>query len=160
MRSVENTIPDGYEVILYESVAVGTGMHSNNPWLMELPDPVSRHCWDNVAAVSPADAEKLSINTGQLIKLGDTLLLPAFIQPGQAEGTVSVALGYGHVNSGLVANGVGVNVYPYIRINNGNRFYGFTSSTLENTKKASQLALTQVHHSMEGTTYSQRNSSE
>lgn len=150
MRSNEAPSTSGYEIILSESVAIGTGMHSNNPWLMELPDPVSRHCWDNVAALSPADAEKLGINTGQLIKLGDNLLLPAFIQPGQAEGTVSVALGYGHVNSGLVANGVGVNVYPYIRINEGNRVYGFTAATLENTNKNSQLALTQVHHSMEG----------
>ncbi len=150
MRSVESSPTNGYEIILSESVAIGNGMHSNNPWLMELPDPVSRHCWDNVASVSPADAEKMGINTGQLIKLGDNLLLPAFIQPGQAEGTVSIALGYGHVNSGLVANGVGVNLYPYIRINEGNRVYGFTASTLENTNKISQLALTQVHHSMEG----------
>ena len=91
---------------------------------MELPDPVSRHCWDNVAAVSPADAEKLGIQTGHLIKLGKELTLPAFIQPGQAEGTVSVALGYGHTNSGPVANNIGVNVYPFISISGGNRVYG------------------------------------
>ena len=96
---------------------------------MELPDPVSRHCWDNVAAVSPADAEKLGIQTGHLIKLADGLILPAFIQPGQAEGTVSVALGYGHTNSGPVANNVGINVYPFIRITGGNRVYGFTART-------------------------------
>jgi molybdopterin-containing oxidoreductase family iron-sulfur binding subunit len=149
MKSVENIV-DGYEVLLSESVAIGTGMHSNNPWLMELPDPVSRHCWDNIAAVSPIDAEKLGIVTGHLIKLGENLRLPAFIQPGQAEGTVSVALGYGHVNSGLVADNVGVNVYPFIRSSGGNRVYGFTASLLENTMKNSQLALTQVHHSMEG----------
>ena len=150
MNSIENTGTDGYEVILYESVALGTGMHANNPWLMELPDPVSRHCWDNVAAVSPADAEKLGIQTGHLIKLGEELILPAFIQPGQAEGTVSVALGYGHSNSGPVANNIGVNVYPFIRMTGGNRIYGFTVDKLENTLKKSQLALTQVHHSMEG----------
>ena len=150
MNSREKTGTDGYEVILNESVTLGTGMHANNPWLMELPDPVSRHCWDNIAAVSPADALKLGIQTGHLIKLADGLILPAFIQPGQAEGTVSVALGYGHTNSGPVANKVGVNVYTFIRIIGGNRVYGFITNELENTLKQSQLALTQVHHSMEG----------
>ncbi len=141
---------EGYEVVFYESVSMGNGMHSNNPWLMELPDPVSKHCWDNVAAISPKDAEKLGILAGHLIKLGDDLILPAFIQPGQAEGTVSVALGYGHINSGPVANNIGVNVYPLIKLNGGNRYYGFTADRLENTLKESQLALTQVHYSMEG----------
>ncbi len=150
MNSGEKSVSDGYEVILHESVALGTGMHANNPWLMELPDPVSRHCWDNVAAVSPADAAKLGIQTGHMIKLADGLILPAFIQPGQAEGTVSVALGYGHTNSGPVADNVGINVYPFARITGGNRVYGFTAKQPENTFKQSRLALTQVHHSMEG----------
>lgn len=150
MNSTEITRSDGYEVILYESVALGTGMYANNPWLMELPDPVSRHCWDNVAAVSPADAEKLGIQNGYLLKLRDELILPAYIQPGQAEGTVSVALGYGHSNSGPVANNIGINLYPFINITEGNRVYGFTVDKLENTLKESRLALTQVHHSMEG----------
>jgi Fe-S-cluster-containing dehydrogenase component len=150
MNSIENTVTDGFEIILYESVAIGNGKHVNNPWLMELPDPVSRHCWDNIASVSPADAAKLGILTGQIIRLGESLTLPSFIQPGQAEGTVSVALGYGHTNSGPVGNNVGVNAYPYIVIKDGNRVYGFTSVKLENTLKQSQLALTQVHHSMEG----------
>jgi len=150
MNSLVNAGTDGFEVVFQESVALGNGMHANNPWLMELPDPVSRHCWENVAAVSPADAVKLGIVTGHLIKLADGLILPAFIQPGQAEGTVSVALGYGHTDSGPVANNVGINVYPFARITGGNRVYGFTAKKLENTFKQSGLALTQVYHSMEG----------
>ncbi|MBI5008650.1 MAG: hypothetical protein HZB98_03150 [Bacteroidia bacterium] len=121
INSSDDVKTDGFEVGFYESVSIGTGMHVNNPWLMELPDPVSRHCWDNVAAISPSDAEKLKIVTGQLIKIGDNLVLPAFIQPGQAEGTLSVALGYGHTNSGPVGNNIGVNVYPFIEFKGGNR---------------------------------------
>ena len=98
-------------------------MHANNPWLMELPDPVSSQCWENVAAISVSDAEKLGIKTGDLIKLSEGLILPAFIQPGQAEGTISVALGYGHTNSGPVCTNIGVNLYPFISINGGNRDY-------------------------------------
>ena len=150
MKSFEKSEANGYEVIIYESVALGTGMHANNPWLMELPDPVSRQCWENVAAISITDAEKLSLQMGSLIKLTDGLVLPVFIQPGQAEGTISVALGYGHTNSGPVCNNVGVNLYPFIRFNEGNRVNGFIIEKPENTLKQRQLALTQVHNSMEG----------
>ena len=150
MKSLENTAKKGFEVIISESVALGTGMHANNPWLMELPDPVSRHCWENVAAISPVDALSLGIQTGHLIKVGEGLILPAFIQPGQAEGTISVAPGYGHKNSGPVADNIGVNVYPFVKTNKGNRVYGFTADRVENTMKQSQLALTQIHNSMEG----------
>ena len=96
-------------------------MHANNPWLMELPDPVSRQCWENVAAISIRDAEKLGIKTGTLIKLTEDLTLPAFLQPGQAEGTISVSLGYGHTNAGPVCNNVGINLYPFVRSVEGTR---------------------------------------
>jgi molybdopterin-containing oxidoreductase family iron-sulfur binding subunit len=139
-----------YEIVLYESLSMGAGMHSNNPWLMELPDPVSRQCWENVAAVSPGDAKKLGLQTGSLIKLTDGLILPAFIQPGQAEGTISVAFGYGHTNSGPVCNNIGVNLYPFVRTNNGTRQYSFAVEKIENTLRHTKLALTQEHYSMEG----------
>jgi Fe-S-cluster-containing dehydrogenase component len=139
-----------FEVIISESVALGTGMHANNPWLMELPDPVSRQCWENVAAISPNDAEKQGIRTGDLIKLKDNLVIPAFIQPGQADGTISVALGYGHTNAGPVCKDIGVNLYKFVSISAGNREYGFVAEKIENTLKQSQLALTQVHYSQEG----------
>ncbi len=150
MNALKIVPVEGYEVVFYESITLGNGMHSNNPWLMELPDPVSRLCWDNVAAISPKDAEKHGVIDGHLIKIGNNMILPAFIQPGQAEGTVSVALGYGHINSGPVANNIGLNVYPLVGMDGGNRYFGFTASRLENTFKESRLALTQVHNSMEG----------
>ena len=150
MNSSENAGARGYEVVISESVALGTGMHANNPWLMELPDPVSRQCWENVAAISISDAERLGIQTGTLIKLREGLILPAFIQPGQAEGTISIALGYGHTNSGPVCTDIGVNLYPFVRISDGNRLYGFAVDKLENTSKQRSLALTQLHYSMEG----------
>jgi molybdopterin-containing oxidoreductase family iron-sulfur binding subunit len=73
---------EGYEVILYPSVALGTGMHANNPWLMELPDPLTRQCWENVALFSTADAAKLGIVTGMVVKLGENISIPALIQQG------------------------------------------------------------------------------
>jgi molybdopterin-containing oxidoreductase family iron-sulfur binding subunit len=148
--SSEDNQTGKFEIILTESVALGTGMHANNPWLMELPDPVSRQCWENVAAISISDAEKLGISTGMLVKLTEDLTLPAFIQPGQAEGTVSVSLGYGHTDSGQVCNNVGVNLYPHVRRADGRLVYGFVTDKIENTSRVTELALTQVHYSMEG----------
>jgi Fe-S-cluster-containing dehydrogenase component len=150
MKKIEMSGNGGFEVVLSESVALGTGMHANNPWLMELPDPVSRQCWENVAAISESDAGKLGIKTGDLIKLKEGLIIPAFIQPGQAEGTISIALGYGHTNAGPVCKNAGVNLYQYIGINEGNRVYGFIIEKPENTLVNTQLALTQEHYSMEG----------
>ncbi len=150
MNSAHMEEEGSYEVLINESIALGTGMHANNPWLMELPDPVSRQCWENVAAISIIDAGTLGIKTGDLINIKDGLILPAFIQPGQAEGTISVALGYGHTNSGPVCNNVGVNLYPHIGINKGMRVYGFVVDRIEHTPGYTQLALTQEHNSMEG----------
>jgi Fe-S-cluster-containing dehydrogenase component len=150
MRSSTAANDTGFEVIISECIAIGTGAHANNPWLMELPDPVSKQCWENVAAVSPADAARLGIVTGSVIRLAENLSLPAFIQPGQAEGTVSVAMGYGHTNAGPVCTDVGVNLYPFVKMAEGNRVYGFSAQRLENTNKIIELALTQVHFLMEG----------
>jgi molybdopterin-containing oxidoreductase family iron-sulfur binding subunit len=148
--STEDPHAERFEIIISESIALGTGMHANNPWLMELPDPVARQCWENVAAISIGDAEKLGVTTGTLVKLTEGLTLPAFIQPGQAEGTVSVSLGYGHSNSGPVCNNVGVNLYPFVKRGEGTLVYSFGVDRIENTLKETQLALTQVHYLMEG----------
>jgi len=150
MKAVEKSGGGGYEVVISESVALGTGMHANNPWLMELPDPVSRQCWENVAAISISDAEALGIQTGDLVKFSNGLILPVFLQPGQAERTISVTLGYGHTNSGPVCNNIGVNLYPFVRLSDGSRTFGFEVDKLENTFEKRQLALTQVHYLMEG----------
>ena len=49
---------NGLEVTFYESVAIGDGRYANNPWLQEMPDPVSKITWDNYLNVSPEWAEK------------------------------------------------------------------------------------------------------
>jgi Fe-S-cluster-containing dehydrogenase component len=149
-NAVEKPVTGAFEAVITESVAIGTGMHANNPWLMELPDPVSKQCWENVAAISKADAEKLNLQMGSVVKLAEGLVLPVFIQPGQNEGTISVALGYGHSNSGPICNNIGVNLYPFLTENGGNRTYGFIVENIVNTQNISNLALTQEHYLMEG----------
>jgi Fe-S-cluster-containing dehydrogenase component len=148
--AMQEPAAEGFEIILAENVAMGTGAHANNPWLMELPDPVTRQCWENVASFSPKDASDLGIVNGQLVKIGNDITIPAYIQPGQAEQTISVALGYGHDNHGPVANGNGVNVYNLARYSGGVRKYSFTGTAVTATGEIRQLALMQLHDSQEG----------
>ncbi len=138
------------ELAFYETIALGNGMHANNPWMMEMPDPISKVCWDNFAAISPNMATKLGVVTGDMLKLADGLELAAFIQPGQADGTISIAYGYGRSHVGKVADGVGVNVFPFMKMESGNRKAYMATSSVSKTGKKYEFASTQSHYSMEG----------
>ena len=140
----------GIEVSLYESIALGSGRQGNNPWLQELPDPISKVCWDNFAAISPKLAAEQSLNDGDIIKIGSALSIPVLLQPGQAYGTLSIALGYGRTHAGKVANGVGQNVYPLALLQNGNIQFDAGGFKMTKTGETHKFALTQTHHSMEG----------
>jgi molybdopterin-containing oxidoreductase family iron-sulfur binding subunit len=118
-----------WEIQFYSKTGLGDGTQANNPWLQELPDPITRNSWDNYLTVNPNDAEKLGIKIqdnynvtngrmqfdGEFVNLtvnGTTLEnVPVFIQPGQAIGTVGLAFGYGRSKAGKVANNVGVNAF-------------------------------------------------
>ena len=105
-----------YELHLHETVALRDGRHANNPWLQELPDPVTKLTWGNAAAVAPALAARLGLRDGDVVALSQDALrleLPVCVQPGQSAASVSVALGYGRTQAGKVGNDVGVNAYPW-----------------------------------------------
>ncbi|HMF94260.1 MAG TPA: 4Fe-4S dicluster domain-containing protein [Vicinamibacterales bacterium] len=145
---------DTYELHLYEPVAVRDGAHANNPWLQELPDPVSKVTWGNYAAIAPVDASRLGLEPGDIVALdgvgGRRIELPVHVQPGQAPKTISIALGYGRTRSGRVGDGVGVNVFALAQVAAGARRYARTGITMTRTGRRDALATTQSHHSMEG----------
>lgn len=100
--------PSGPEVQLFETVALREGMEANNPWLQELPDPITKITWGNYAAIAPALAREQQIEEGQPVQVtvgGRSLRLPAHIQPGQHPRTISIPLGYGRTAAGPVGNG-------------------------------------------------------
>src|SRR5690606_14041493 len=102
------------ELRLYESTGLRDGRYANNAFLQELPDPVSKVTWDNYAAINPADAEELGVKETDKVSIeanGYKADLPVLLQPGQARGTVSVAVGYGRTHVGKAGNNVGVNAY-------------------------------------------------
>jgi molybdopterin-containing oxidoreductase family iron-sulfur binding subunit len=102
----------GVEVELYQPVAIATGRHANNPWLQEMPDPVTKAVWENYAAISPKFAAEQGLEDFDVIEIQEGLAIPVLIQPGQAYGTLSVAMGFGRQHVGKVADGLGVNVFP------------------------------------------------
>jgi molybdopterin-containing oxidoreductase family iron-sulfur binding subunit len=140
------------ELHIYESTGIGDGKLANNPWLQELPDPVSKVTWDNYASVGPKYAEKLGLSEFDLVTIKTDkyeVILPVLIQPGQAFGTVSVAVGYGRTKAGKAAVEVGKNAYPFIRLVNGT-LQGTASATISKAGGTYELAQTQTHHSIEG----------
>ncbi|HYH57342.1 MAG TPA: 4Fe-4S dicluster domain-containing protein, partial [Anseongella sp.] len=140
------------ELLLYEKPGIRDGRHANNPWLQELPDPVSKVTWDNYAALSPQTAEGLGLRQGDMVEVKSaaySVELPVLIQPGQANGTVAIALGYGRTACGKAGNNVGKNAYPFVGFSNGTYQYAARVS-LTATGNVYELAQTQTHHSVEG----------
>ena len=115
---------EGMSLVLYTKTGMGDGQQGNNPWLQEFPDPITRVSWDNYLTVSRADAQRLGLinentSNGALngsyatVQVGGAqLTAPVIIQPGQAVGTVGLALGYGERLGLKPEMQVGVNAYP------------------------------------------------
>lgn len=146
------------ELVLYTKTAIGDGTQANNPWLQELPDPITRLTWDNYLTMSPKDAARLGIENdlngrmqldGSVVNLtanGVSLKgIPVFIQPGQADGSVGLALGYGKKNSGKIAE-TGVNAYPLFDGSN----MVISNVSLEKTGDAHEFAGMQLQNTLMG----------
>jgi molybdopterin-containing oxidoreductase family iron-sulfur binding subunit len=140
----------GLELALYEKISMGTGKYSNNPWLQEMPDPVSTATWDNYVTVSPSFAKSKGLKQEDVVVINKNIKLPVLIQPGQTEGTIGIALGYGRTHAGKVGTGIGENVFTLLNTKEGTKNLLGTIVTLEKTSETYSLALTQTHHVMEG----------
>jgi MoCo/4Fe-4S cofactor protein with predicted Tat translocation signal len=164
------------EVVLYQKISIGNGSQANNPWLQELPDPITKATWDNYAMVSPVmykelfgkdvlgnvgDSDAYEVNPQKpVIKITvgkASVELPVMIIPGVNDKTIAVAVGYGRSSNdaakteeyiGKGANGAGKNAYP-LAIFDGSTFVSSASAVVEKTGNTYPLAITQVHGSSE-----------
>ncbi len=119
--------PSELELEIYVKTGLGDGQMAGNPWLQELPDPITRTTWDNYITVSKADADKLGIENwhvadgglnGSLVEVTVgkvSKVFPAYIQPGQAKGSIGVSVGYGRKKGLKEEMQVGVNAYPFYK---------------------------------------------
>jgi molybdopterin-containing oxidoreductase family iron-sulfur binding subunit len=143
----------GLELKLYEKVGMGTGNQANNPWLQEFPEPLTKACWDNYACISKATASELGVEQADVIKVeiqGKSVELPVVIQPGQAAGTVAIAIGYGRQKAGKSGNAVGVNVYPMASFAAGFLSFAPGDVIVTKTGDTKEIAQTQTHDTVMG----------
>jgi len=147
----------GTEIVFRPDPNILDGRFANHAWLQELPKPLSKVTWDNVAYISPAHAEKLGIpvfrsgNGNQpvleIAYQGKSVRMPVWVMPGTADDTVIVHFGYGRKRAGKVGNGIGVNAFP-LRTSRAPWFDGGATVTV--TSETYLIASTQNHFMMEG----------
>jgi molybdopterin-containing oxidoreductase family iron-sulfur binding subunit len=154
-----------WEIALYQKVAIGNGSQASNPWLQEMPDPISKATWDNYAMISAAAAKELfgiditktgdtdsyDVNPAKpMLKItvaGKELSLPILIIPGTDKKTIGIALGYGRSEkAGIALKGAGQNVYPLATIQNGLTHFAAFDAKVEPLSETYKLALNQVYN--------------
>jgi Fe-S-cluster-containing dehydrogenase component len=157
-----------FTLVLYPKVGLLAGRHAENPWLQELPDPVTKATWDNYASIGEATAKELGLKSGDIVivKLtaGDgpaPLELPVLVQPGQHEQSIAIALGYGRKGTDRFAGVgpqwlegrptvgpsglVGVNAAPWLELHAGGLGYAHSGVTVTKTGRRNALARTQKY---------------
>ncbi len=140
----------GLEAVFAPDDKTLDGRYAGNAWLQELPHPVSKLTWDNAASLSPATAARLGVKTGSQVTLtlrGRSLTAAVLVQPGHADDSVTLPLGYGRSVAGPAGAAVGFNAYA-LRAAAAPWIDG--GLELKATGKSHDLAQTQEHFSMEG----------
>lgn len=143
------------QVKFYESIAVGDGYWADNPWLLELPDSVSKVTWGNYIIASPTWMVKNGYNldpdfkekiyaVAQLTANGQSVELPVVGVPGTPEGVFGVAVGYGRTAVAHDELKVGANVFQLLS-KSGDNFTEIAKAEISKTAKTEKVAITQTH---------------
>ena len=142
---------DALEVVFLADNKLFDGRYTNNVWLLELPDPITRITWDNAALIAPSTAKALGVKNGDMVRLsgagGATIDIVAWHQPGQAPGSIGLPMGWGRTAELSHSKGAGFDVYPLRSSAAPNFTAGVQLKALGATYPISQ---TQEHDFMEG----------
>jgi molybdopterin-containing oxidoreductase family iron-sulfur binding subunit len=166
-----------WQIVLYKKTGIGDGSSANNPWLQELPDPITKVTWDNYVTLSLADAQKFGVNiylgekdpaSMAMVSIdGYEVVLPVVPVPGQKSGTLGIAIGYGRGANGervgraafqtdgngehIMIDGkpqpVGQNAYPFATFDNGLHFVNYNAD-FNLLEDTYPIALTQTQHTI------------
>ncbi|MGB7068129.1 MAG: TAT-variant-translocated molybdopterin oxidoreductase [Pyrinomonadaceae bacterium] len=169
-------VSGGLEISILPDPSIYDGRFANNGWLQELPNPLNKVTWENVALISPKTARKLGINQGNDAdersggERGTTFVntrggnmysdlvtlkyaggeiskpVPMWIAPGQPEDVVTIFMGYGRTRAGRVGTGLGYNAFDVRRSDSMN----FGTGDILKTGEQTSIASTQIHFNMEG----------
>ena len=161
--------PGGIELVVYQKIGIGTGgVWSNNPWLLEMPDPITRATWDNYLCMSPKMAASKEFDAPldgfsevdskkRVVTIkganGYTVTLPIVIVPGMHNEVVAVAVGFGRdakVGRAAASDATkgGKNAFPFMSYN-GLTMEHHSIVTLTKTDEKYDVAITQTHNSYE-----------
>ena len=163
------------EVVLYQKISIGNGSQANNPWLQELPDPITKVTWDNYVMMSPAmaaaklgidilnkdskrQADAYEINPEKpVVKVtvnGKSVELPVVIIPGIHKDVIAIAVGYGRGTEGATSEKISENI-GRSAVGAGKNVYPLVRfdgtneysavATIEKTGTTYPVAQTQVH---------------
>lgn len=172
---------NGVEVVFYQKGAIGTGIHAGNPWLQEMADPISKVTWDNYITMAPVEMKEAKyaitfdqengLNLAKITVNGVSHVLPVYPSPGQAVGTVGVALGYGRgENNETIGHAayktkeyggfelnekgnripVGANAFRMVSVVNGTYSYDAAATVVQEGTALYPIAATQIHHTVMG----------
>jgi MoCo/4Fe-4S cofactor protein with predicted Tat translocation signal len=165
--------PNGtFELVFRTDPSIYDGRFANNGWLQELPRPLTKITWDNVAIVSPNSAQQLVgdtynrgavkgrehyVSTVDLVnQQGQTVRAPLWIQPGQPDGVITIHLGYGRRLAGRVGSGtedqpVGFDAY---KVRTSYAPWFATGIQVRPAPDQHLLATTQLHFNLEDPNFS------
>ncbi|MBI3413867.1 MAG: TAT-variant-translocated molybdopterin oxidoreductase [Verrucomicrobia bacterium] len=145
---------DKLEVVFHRDYSVDDGRFTNNGWLQELPDPITKFTWDNAVLISRKTAVDLGLVNTDVVEIevgGRKIQGPVWIQPGQADYTLGLALGYGRDKAGRIGNfkggKVGFNAYP---LRTSAALHAAAGAKVTKTGARYEFSCTQDHWSMEG----------
>lgn len=141
---------DNLEVVFHRDYKLDDGRYANNGWLQELPDPVTKITWDNVVLVSRKTAQELGVKNHDVIEIqlgGRKAEGPIWVQPGMADHTLGLALGYGRARAGRVGKGCGFDAYR-LRTSASPGFA--VGARVRSLGRTYPISCTQSHWSLEG----------
>jgi MoCo/4Fe-4S cofactor protein with predicted Tat translocation signal len=150
--SVAKPDPNAITLLLRPDPTVGDGRYAGNPWLQELPKPMTKLTWDNALVVGPALARRLKLAVEDVVEVaahGRKVKAAVWIQPGHADRCATLHLGYGRWSAGPVGNGRGVNAYA---LRTADALWAVAGASLKKTGESFTLASTQNHHLLESGT--------
>jgi MoCo/4Fe-4S cofactor protein with predicted Tat translocation signal len=154
--SITGSIPgppdqaQGLEVVFRPDPTIYDGRFANNAWLQELPKPLTKLTWDNAALISPHTADRLHLVSGDIVELkqgGRTVRIPVWVNPGHADNSLTLSLGYGRRRAGRVGSGTGFDVNA---LRTTAAPFVLSGVELTRTGERYDLACTQDHWSLEG----------
>ena len=104
---------EGLTLLIRPDPTIWDGRFADNPWLQELPKPITKMVWGNAVHISPALARQMSLENGDEVELavaGRSVRGPCWILPGQERNTLLVHSGYGRSHGGAVSRALGFSV--------------------------------------------------